>query len=195
MPGQRPSRAVMAGVPFGRRGTSVIGACPHAGSEHCVQRARSRLRKWTKRKVRWVLLTATVTATTAPTDNQGQLCTASYSRTFCLSWASATPEAEVRRATPRCRAWSSSGRPLADSVPCRLAGVSDSGSKMGATARGPVRLDAVSRAACSALSRIDTSEQPACTRARAVRDEEAAGSNPATPTGKRQVTRYLVLQP
>ena len=53
---------------------------------------------------------------------------------------------------------------------------------MGATARGPVRLDAVSRAACSALSRIDTSEQLACTRARAVRDEEAAGSNPATPT-------------
>jgi hypothetical protein len=28
--------------------------------------------------------------------------------------------------------------------------------------------------------------------ARFVRDEEAAGSNPATPTGKRQVTRNLV---
>jgi hypothetical protein len=61
---------------------------------------------------------------------------------------------------------------------------------MGATARGPVRLDAVSRAACSALSRIDTSDQPTCTRARAVRDEEAAGSNPATPT---QVTGHIRL--
>jgi len=29
-------------------------------------------------------------------------------------------------------------------------------------------------------------------RLRHVRDEEAAGSNPATPTGKRQVTRHLV---
>ena len=29
-------------------------------------------------------------------------------------------------------------------------------------------------------------------RLRRVRDEEAAGSNPATPTGKRQVTRHLV---
>ncbi len=48
---------------------------------------------------------------------------------------------------------------------------------MGATTRGPVRLDAVSVTARSALSRIDTSYQPTFTRASAVRDEEAAGSN------------------
>jgi len=59
---------------------------------------------------------------------------------------------------------------------------------MGATTRGPVRLDAVSVTACDVLSRVDTCDQPACTCACAVRDEEAAGSNPATPT---QVTGHL----
>ena len=53
---------------------------------------------------------------------------------------------------------------------------------MGATTRGRVRLDAVSMTACSALSRYDTSDQSTCTRVRADRDEEAAGSNPAIPT-------------
>jgi hypothetical protein len=59
----------------------------------------------------------------------------------------------------------------ADSVPCQLAGESDSGSKMGATARSPVRSDAVSVTACSVLNREDTSDQPTCTRASAVRIE------------------------
>ena len=71
-------------------------------------------------------------------------------------------------------------------------GVSDSGSEMGATTRGPVRLDAASVTACGVLSRVDTSYQPTCTGVSAVRDEEGAGSNPATPTGKRQVTPHLV---
>jgi hypothetical protein len=53
---------------------------------------------------------------------------------------------------------------------------------MGAAVRGLVRSDAVSEAACSVLSRADTSDQPACTDVSVVRDEEAAGSNPATPT-------------
>ena len=35
-------------------------------------------------------------------------------------------------------------------------GVSDSGSEMGATTRGPVRLDAASVTACGVLSRVDT---------------------------------------
>jgi hypothetical protein len=62
--------------------------------------------------------------------------------------------------------------------------VSDSGSRMGATTYGPVRLDAVNVTACGALSRADASGQPTCTCVRAVRDEEAAGSNPANPTIK-----------
>ena len=53
---------------------------------------------------------------------------------------------------------------------------------MGAVACGPVRLDAVSVAAYSVLNRANTSYQPACTAVSVVRDEEAAGSNPATPT-------------
>jgi hypothetical protein len=53
--------------------------------------------------------------------------------------------------------------PLADSVPCRLAEESDSGSKMGATACGPVRLDAVSATAYSVLNRVDTFDQRTCT--------------------------------
>ena len=36
--------------------------------------------------------------------------------------------------------------------------------------------------ACSFLTGANVSYQVACTRASAVRDEEAAGSNPATPT-------------
>src|SRR5271165_6655754 len=41
--------------------------------------------------------------------------------------------------------------------------------------------------ACSFLTSANVSHQVACTRASAVRDEEAAGSNPATPT---QVTGH-----
>jgi hypothetical protein len=63
-----------------------------------------------------------------------------------------------------------------------LAGESDFGSKMEAAVRGLVRLNAVNVAACSVLSRVDTSNQPACTGVSVVRDEEAAGSKPATPT-------------
>jgi hypothetical protein len=62
---------------------------------------------------------------------------------------------------------------------------------MGAAARGRVRLDAVSVTACGALSRADTSDQPTCTCVRAVRDEEAAGSNPATPTRENRLGHHL----
>jgi len=40
---------------------------------------------------------------------------------------------------------------------------------MGATTRGPTRLGAVSVTACDVLSRVDTSNPPACTCACAVR--------------------------
>ena len=48
---------------------------------------------------------------------------------------------------------------------------------MRVTARGSARLDAVSVTAFSVLSRVDTSYPPTCTRASAVRDEEAAESH------------------
>jgi hypothetical protein len=54
--------------------------------------------------------------------------------------------------------------------------VSDSGSEMGVTVSAQVRSDAVSMSACSFLTSADVSHQVACTRASAVRDEEAAGS-------------------
>ncbi len=63
--------------------------------------------------------------------------------------------------------------------------VSDSGSEMGVTVSAQVRSDAVSMSACSFLTSADVSHQVACTRASAVRDEEAAGSNPATPTSSK----------
>ena len=53
---------------------------------------------------------------------------------------------------------------------------------MGAAICGPVRLDAVSVTAYNVLSRANISYQPACTGVSVVRDEEATGSNPATPT-------------
>ena len=58
---------------------------------------------------------------------------------------------------------------------------------MGVTASAQVRSDAVSMTASGFLTSADASHQVACTRASAVRDEEAAGSNPATPT---QVTGH-----
>jgi hypothetical protein len=67
---------------------------------------------------------------------------------------------------------------------------------MGAAVRGLVRLDAVSVAACGVLIRADTSDQPACTGVSVVRDEEAAGSNLATPTqvkGHSPLRRKLLL--
>jgi hypothetical protein len=51
---------------------------------------------------------------------------------------------------------------------------------MGATSRGPVRLNAVSPTTCTVLTSAYVVYQPACTSASAVRDEEAAGSNPKT---------------
>ena len=97
---------------------------------------------------------------------------------------------------PRCRQIRTSRRPRS-SLSCVVEleaagslhslivdspGEPDFGSQMGATTRSPVRSDAVSVTAYSVLSRANTSYQPACTGVRVVRDEEAAGSNPATPT-------------
>ena len=53
--------------------------------------------------------------------------------------------------------------------------VSDSGSEMGVTVSSQVRSDAVAMSACSFLTRADVSHyHVTCTRASAVRDEEAA---------------------
>jgi len=73
------------------------------------------------------------------------------------------------------------------SWPTTLAGESDFGSRVGAGTRCPVRSNAVNATACSVLSRVDSSDQSTCTSVRVVRDEEAAGPNPATPT---QVTGH-----
>jgi hypothetical protein len=61
--------------------------------------------------------------------------------------------------------------------------VSDSGSEMGATIRTKVRPDAAIAVPCCKLTSANKTHQPACKRANPVRDEEAAGSNLATPTG------------
>jgi hypothetical protein len=53
---------------------------------------------------------------------------------------------------------------------------------MGAATRVRVRSGAVSVTTYNTLTSADTSHQAGYTRASAVRDEEAAGSNPATPT-------------
>ena len=60
--------------------------------------------------------------------------------------------------------------------------VSDSGSEMGAPGSCQARSDAVARPEGMPLSCADTPEQGTRSSACLVRDEEAAGSNPATPT-------------
>jgi hypothetical protein len=70
--------------------------------------------------------------------------------------------------------------------------VSDSGSETGAASRAHVWPDAVSLTVHSTPTSAYSPHQVRYSNVRAVRDEEAAGSNPATPTGKRQVTRHIV---
>ena len=60
--------------------------------------------------------------------------------------------------------------------------VSDSGSGMGAASFRQTRSDAVTLAVRASLSWADMLKQGTRTPACPVRDEEAAGSNPATPT-------------
>jgi len=60
--------------------------------------------------------------------------------------------------------------------------VSDSGSEMGAARLAHVRPDAVSLTAHSVLTSAHIPHQVCYSNVCAVRDEEAAGSNPATPT-------------
>ncbi len=60
--------------------------------------------------------------------------------------------------------------------------VSDSGSETGAASRAHVWPDAVSLTAHSALTGAYITHQVRYSNVCAVRDEEAAGSNPATPT-------------
>jgi hypothetical protein len=66
--------------------------------------------------------------------------------------------------------------------------VSDSGSETGAASLAHVRPDAVSLTAHSVLTSAYIPHQVCYSNVCAVRDEEAAGSNPATPT---QVTGHL----
>ena len=73
---------------------------------------------------------------------------------------------------------------------CRVSG---SGSGMGAASFRQTRSDAVSLAVRASLSWADMLKQGTRTPARPVRDEEAAGSNPATPTRSHQV-RVAVLE-
>jgi hypothetical protein len=63
-------------------------------------------------------------------------------------------------------------------------GVSDSRSEMGAAKLRQMPSGAASRFRPLPLTCADVSGQDGRTDARLVRDEEAAGSNPATPTGK-----------
>jgi hypothetical protein len=64
----------------------------------------------------------------------------------------------------------------------RTGAASDSGSGMGAEVFRQLRSDAVYQADRRSLTCADACEQALRTLARPVRDEEAAGSNPATPT-------------
>ena len=64
----------------------------------------------------------------------------------------------------------------------RSGAVPDSGSEMGAEAFRQVRSDTVEEADRGSVTCADARELTFCTSARPVRDEEAAGSNPATPT-------------
>ena len=59
---------------------------------------------------------------------------------------------------------------------------------MGVAAFGQVRSDAVSFTACSLLISADNSHWGAYTGASPVRDEEAAGSNPATRPSSQAMT-------
>jgi hypothetical protein len=59
---------------------------------------------------------------------------------------------------------------------------------------GQMRSDTVSLTEHSSLTSAYIHDQVRYSNVCAVRDEEAAGSNPATPTRKRQVTRYLVAR-
>ena len=70
--------------------------------------------------------------------------------------------------------------------------VSDSGSETGAASSAHTRSDAVSLTVHSALTSTYIPHQVRYSNVCVVRDEETAGSNPATPTGKRQVTGHLV---
>ena len=65
--------------------------------------------------------------------------------------------------------------------------VAHSGSSMGAAKRRHVRSDAVIVAASIPMTCGDVVHQRLCRMERLVRDEEAAGSNPATPTTKLHV--------
>ena len=73
--------------------------------------------------------------------------------------------------------------------------VSDSGSETGAASRVHAWSDTVSLTEHSALTSAYIHNQISYSNVCAVRDEEAAGSNPATPTGKRQVTKQIVTCP
>jgi hypothetical protein len=65
--------------------------------------------------------------------------------------------------------------------------MSEFGSGLGADSNWQMRPDAAPRADHRSLTWADAPEQSARIPARPVRDEEAAGSNPATPTTKSQV--------
>jgi hypothetical protein len=76
--------------------------------------------------------------------------------------------------------------------------LSDSGSERERPAPricGQLRSDAVSLTVHSALTSAYIHDQVRYSNVCVVRDEEAAGSNPATPAGKRQVTKQIVTCP
>ena len=70
--------------------------------------------------------------------------------------------------------------------------VPDPGSQTGVTSRPHLRSSAVNVAMHHALTSAHITDQVGYPNVCAVRDEEAAGSNPATPTQKPQVTHYEV---
>jgi len=95
-----------------------------------------------------------------------------------------TDLADLRRTQPR-----KVGKRAGRFTGCRSGGrgrplpvVPDSGSETGAASRARVRPDAVNLTVLSALTSAHNPHQVCCSNVRAVRDEEAAGSNPATPT-------------
>ena len=79
-------------------------------------------------------------------------------------------------------------RAVVDSVPCGLAlPVSDSGSETGAASLMHMRSNAVNLAMHNALTSTYIPNQVHYSNVCAVRDEEAAGSNPATPTSSQAI--------